>query len=65
MLTSGFSEGREAAGRCDLGKRQRDDVAPAREIPIRDTTPDAFRAPLRYLYTDELVFRLRASTLSS
>ena len=40
MLTSGFSEGQGATT----------------EIPIRDTTPGAFRALLRYLYTDQLHF---------
>uniref|UniRef100_A0A0G4H6Y7 BTB domain-containing protein n=1 Tax=Chromera velia CCMP2878 TaxID=1169474 RepID=A0A0G4H6Y7_9ALVE len=40
MLTSGFAEGREAR----------------KEIPIHNTTPEAFKAILRYLYTDELEF---------
>ena len=40
MLTSGFSEGQEATT----------------EIPIRDCTPGAFKALLRYLYTDQLQF---------
>ena len=40
MLTSGFSEGQGIA----------------HEIAIRDTTPEAFVALFRYLYTDELRF---------
>jgi hypothetical protein len=40
MLTSGFSEGQGIA----------------HEISISDTTPEAFKALLRYLYTDELRF---------
>ena len=40
MLTSGFSEGQGATT----------------EIPIRDCTPGAFKALLRYLYTDQLHF---------
>uniref|UniRef100_A0A0G4HJQ8 BTB domain-containing protein n=1 Tax=Chromera velia CCMP2878 TaxID=1169474 RepID=A0A0G4HJQ8_9ALVE len=40
MLTSGFAEGQEAR----------------REITIGNTTPEAFKALLRYLYTDELQF---------
>ena len=56
MLTSGFRERREEEGGSDLGKRQREDAVKAREIPILDTTPEAFKALLRYLYTDELEF---------
>ena len=41
MLTSGFSEGQKRS---------------SKEITIGDTTPEAFKALLRYLYTDELHF---------
>ena len=41
MLTSGFSEGQKGS---------------SKEITIGDTTPEAFKALLRYLYTDELHF---------
>ena len=44
MLCGGFAEaGSSAAGS-------------AAQIPIQNTTPAAFRALLRYLYTDELAF---------
>ena len=52
MLTAGFREGQgpPAKRARTLGQEA------ATEITIGDTTPEAFRALLRYLYTDELRF---------
>ena len=52
MLTAGFREGQEP-----VAKRARTSgQEAATEIRIGETTPEAFRALLRYLYTDELRF---------
>ena len=52
MLSSGFREGQEPP--CKRAKTSGQEAAT--EITIGDTTPEAFRALLRYLYTDELRF---------
>ena len=50
MLSSGFREGQEPAYKRARTSGQEE----AADITIGDTTPEAFRALLRYLYTDEL-----------
>ena len=52
MLTSGFREGQEPPYKRARTSGQEE----AADITIGDTTPEAFRALLRYLYTDELCF---------
>ena len=52
MLSSGFREGQEPAYKRARTSGQEE----AADITIGDTTPEAFKALLRYLYTDELCF---------
>jgi hypothetical protein len=52
MLTAGFREGQE----LQTKSARTSGIEAASEITIGNTTPEAFRALLRYPYTDELRF---------